>query len=119
MFRIKDNAITPFRGMFEQAEKCFDGAHIHAQREGAAHLHAHMAEAAEQAGLPTRPLGVHWEKGEAYVGIARTPEGDQLADAEYGTPETTPAPVLRAAHRQAMSEAKARYAYALVTELGF
>jgi hypothetical protein len=119
VFSIKDNAITPFRGQFERAEKRFDGAHIEAQRVGAAHLHSSVMNAAEEAGVPTEPIGVFWEKGEAYVGIAHGEEGDRVADMEYGTPEGAPAPVLRAAHRAGLPQAKAHYAHTLINELGF
>ena len=120
MFTFKDNAISPFRGQFAQAEKRFDGAHIEAQRQGAAHLHSSVLDAAEQAGVPTEPVGVFWEKGTAYVGIARTEEGDRVADMEYGTPEgDAPSPVLRAAHRAGLPQAKAHYAHTLIRELGF
>lgn len=119
VFSIKDNAITPFRGQFERAEKRFDGAHIEAQRVGAAHLHSSVLDAAEDAGVPTAPIGVFWERGEAYVGIERSEEGDRVADREYGTPGERPAPVLRAAHRAGLPQAKAHYAHTLIRELGF
>jgi hypothetical protein len=118
VFTIKDDAITPRRGQLERALDRLADAHVTAQKAGASHLHRAVAHDAAAAGLPTSPLTVGWEQGQAYLGIDHSPEGDQLADREYGTPDAGAEPVLRVAHRQHWDAANGHYAHTLIREVG-
>src|SRR5580692_4833118 len=98
VFTIKDDAVTPLKGHFQQAVKKLPVAHREAQQLGATHLHQKVSEAATKAGLSAAPITLSWDRGHAYVGIAHSEAGDKVADAEFGTPESAPNPVLRTAH---------------------
>jgi hypothetical protein len=119
MVSMKDNAITPHRGRFEQALKRLPAAHIQAQRHAVSHLHSTVRAAASAAGMDPEPIGVYWKKGEAYLGLGFGEAATRVGDQEFGTPEQAPNPVLRSTHRRAMPQAKGIYAHRLVTGLGF
>ena len=114
MFKINDRALSPLKPHFERAVKVLPQAHAEAQVEGLGHLHQAMSDAAQSEGLPTDPLAVY----NGYIGISKTPEGDRLADSEFGTPNRPADPVLRHAHRKALPEASAVYEASLRSKIG-
>jgi hypothetical protein len=118
MFRITDNAITPRRASFERALYRLPVAHRRAQMTALTHLHGAMAQAAEKAGHEPGAVVLSEHKGSPFVGIAHTPDGDRLADFEYGTPESAPSPVLRAAATTTRPGAQVIYDSVLRRELG-
>lgn len=115
MFTVKDDAISPMRNHLERSLRRIPQAHMTAHRAASAHLHQSVRQAAEDAGLPTEPITVH----DGVIGIDHSPEGDALADHEWGTPKRAPNPILRHAHEAAMPEAQSRYMRTLRQEMGF
>lgn len=118
MFRIKDNAITPRKALYENARRLVPTAHEAAQQVAVAHLHGAVQQAAQDADLDPEPIKIGRKKNTLYIGIDQTPAGDKLADVEYGLPEEAPNPVLRTAARAAHPEAQRRYSTALRNGLG-
>jgi hypothetical protein len=118
VFTIDAAAMSSQRAHYERALKHLERAHFDGQRAGISHLHRAVVAAADDAGVPSGPIAVAWHKGKPYIGIERTPEGDALADIEYGTPDEAPSPVLRQAHRRAFPAANATYAQTLIRQSG-
>lgn len=118
MFKIRDNAITPQKALFENALKRLPRAHQIAQAEGISHIHGQVVQAAEDAGQDPDPIEIGNQKGTLFVGISQSEAGDRLADSEFGLPETAPNPVLRTAAQAAHPEATRRYGVALRREVG-
>jgi hypothetical protein len=118
LFRIKDNAIAPKKAIYEQALKALPAAHYSAMHAGMLHLHDSLSSAATRAGLDPTPLTIIYRSGVPFVAIDDSPEGDELADAEYGTPDTAANPVLRSEVARRHHEARAIYANTLQRELG-
>lgn len=118
MFKIRDNAITPRKSLYENALRRLPEAHQAAQQAGISHLHGAMQQAAQDADLDPEPVKIGRKGPTLFVGIDETPAGNKLADNEFGMPDEAPNPVLRTAARAAHPEAQRRYSTVLRNGLG-
>lgn len=120
MFRITNDVTAPHKARFEAALNRLPDAHREAQHAGVSHLHRKIAEAAESAGLDSSTIGLFHDRSGPYVGIEHTPEGDEVADVEFGHPDKDPRPqpILRTAARAAHYEANSQFAAVLHHRLG-
>ena len=119
MWKVNQTITSNLHTTFSSAHARLPRAHHVAQLAGMNHLHGVATRAAEDAGLDAEPLVMHWRGGVPHVAIERSEAGDRLADHEFGTPATSPSPVLRNAVRKAHPEANAIYGHVLRRELGF
>lgn len=118
IFTITDRAISPKKAHYEEALRRLPAAHRRAQSVAISHLHEQVSSAAQSAGLDSGPLKIGWKKGHAYLGIEHSPAGNRLFDAEYGTADEEPNPVLRTAAHAHHSAANALYGHHLRAGLG-
>lgn len=117
MFKINARAITSRKAHYEAALKHLPEVHRQAQEIGAAHLHAHAAQALEEAGLDSSPLKIGWQGPRVHLGIEHTPAGDALFDHEFGTEEEAPTPIMRTAITAAHPAANALYSFHMRSRL--
>jgi hypothetical protein len=118
VFTITDRAISPLKAHYAAALKRLPEAHRQATAVATTHLHGHVSQAIESAGLDPAPFQVGWRKGMPYLGIEPGPAGDRLFDHEFGTPDSGPSPVIRTAITRHHPAANALYGHALRSRLG-
>jgi hypothetical protein len=118
VFGFRDDAISPHGPRLESLRRDLPRAHHAAHHEATQHLHRKVSEVAEGNGLPTDPIRVFKGQTGLYVGIGFSPEGDRLANLEFGLPNDAPRPVFRQAAHNALPEARSVYSSALRQMLG-
>lgn len=118
MFSLRENITSSIRPRLANVHARLPQAHRRAALAGTNHLHEYATKAAEEAGFSADAVVVHWRKGAPHVAIDNTPDGDALADHEFGRPGQAPNPVLRTVLSSAHPSASEIYHRTLRRELG-
>ena len=119
MFSIKNKSIEVQQRRVRGVIKRLPAAHVVAQHAAVSHMHQSAVQAVNDAGFNTAPLGMFSQRGRMVIGIDDSPEGDALANVEYGTYDSPPNPVIRTAMRAAHPHATVVYNKVIRQEAGF
>lgn len=118
MFKINPTGINSRKKLIKNAVVRLPEAHNAARHVGLNYLHEQASEAVSSAGHDPAPLGIFYRQNQPYIGIQDGPEGDSLADLEYGSVTEAPNPIIRQAIRANHPSANSLYNKVLWEELG-